>query len=275
MHQFGLAANASDTSTTKVGASTINLDNNDVKLDATTGIAGREDPEDKSKRSTNSYLGVNVDFFGNTSLGIGLQQTYAVEYQFYLRKCVNAADNRDHRFFASLGVGAGFMHQRLYKTTDTLNTAVLPLSAQFSYLSGEHSGVPPKMIWYALLGYMPALTETHAYQLSGIAGVLIPTKYRWLNVNITESDLYMNNAPTGFRRNYQNGSVALTFTFPPNPAKVPNPAVPESDKGACYGGDKLARLYCYDEVTIDACAPPNMFRREQHCSTSGVTPAFH
>jgi hypothetical protein len=75
-----------------------------------------------------------------------------------------------------LGVGAGFMHQRLYKTTDTLNTAVLPLSAQFSYLSGEHSGVPSKMIWYALLGYMPALTETHAYQLSGIAGVLIPTK---------------------------------------------------------------------------------------------------
>jgi hypothetical protein len=29
--------------------------------------------------------------------------------------------------------------------------------------------------------------------------------------------------------------------------------------GACYGGDKLARLYCYDIVTADACGEPNMF----------------
>jgi hypothetical protein len=273
MHQFGLAANASDTATTKVGASTINLDNNDVKLDFTSGIAGREDPDDKPNRYTKHYLGVNADLFGNNSLGIGLQQTYAVEYQFYPAKCTSTT-KKDPRTFVSLGLGAGFMTQRLYKTTDRLNTAVLPLSAQFSYLSGVHTGVPPKAIWYALLGYMPALTNTSAYQLNGIVGVQLPTKYRWLTVNITESELYMNNAPAGFRKNYQNGSVALIFNFPPNPAKVPNPAVPESDKGACYGGDKLARLYCFDEVTIEACAPPNMFRRGGQCSSSGANPAI-
>jgi hypothetical protein len=115
------------------------------------------------------------------------------------------------------------------------------------------------------------LNVLRAYQLSAIAGLQIPTQYRWLTVTLTESDLYMNNAPTGFKRNYQNGSVALTFTFPKPPKKVENPALPESDTGACYAPDKLSRLYCYDEVTADACAPPNLFRRKQVCSSaSGV-----
>jgi hypothetical protein len=78
----------------------------------------------------------------------------------------------------------------------------------------------------------------------------------------------MNNAPTGFKRNYQNGTVSALITFPAPPAKQSNPLVPASTLGACYGGDKLARLYCYDEVTADACAPPSMFRASQRCTSS-------
>jgi hypothetical protein len=274
LHQFGIAANASDTATKKSSASTVNLDNNEVKVDATTGIFGHPDSKDKTIAIGNSYLGIDADFFGNNSLGIGLQQTYAAEYQYYLRKCTDSHDVGDHRLFASVGIGAGFMNQRLYVTADKLNAAVLPLSAQVSYLLGESPGKPPRLIVYGLLGYLPVLTDMHAYQASAIVGVQIPTRFPWLTVALTDSDLYMNNAPTGFKRNYQNGSISLAFTFPPNPAKVPNPAIPDSDKGACYGGDKLARLYCFDEVTIDSCVAPNMFRRSQHCSSSGVTPAF-
>jgi hypothetical protein len=40
LRQFGLNASASDTSTTKLKASTINVDNNDVKLNFSTGIFG-------------------------------------------------------------------------------------------------------------------------------------------------------------------------------------------------------------------------------------------
>ena len=272
MLQFGIAGNASDTGTTKAGASTINLDNNDVKVDATAAVFGHVDPNNKERRITNSYLGIDADFFGNNSLGIGLQQTYAAEYQRYLRNCSNNSDTKDSRWFGSVGVGAGFMSQRLYKTSSKLNEAVLPLSGQFSYLLGESSGKPPRLIWYGLLGYLPVLSDMHAYQLSALTGLQIPTNYPWLTVTLSESELYMNNAPTGFKRNYQTGSLSLAFTFPPNPPKVPNPAIKKSDKGACYGGDKLARLYCYDEVTIDACAPPNMFRRMQHCSSSGFVP---
>jgi hypothetical protein len=38
MRQFGIAANASDTATAKIGAQTINLDNNDVTVDASTAL---------------------------------------------------------------------------------------------------------------------------------------------------------------------------------------------------------------------------------------------
>jgi hypothetical protein len=272
--QLGLGANASDTGTTKLGGATTNLDNNDLKLNATSGLH-------RSSKSNNSYLGIDADFFGNNSLGIGLQQTYTAEYQYYLTKCKDVPEVKpgtvpNPRFFASVGIGAGYMDQRLYKTQNTLGATVLPLSAQFSYLQGNAIGIPPKFIVYGLVGYMPVLSDLHAYQVGATAGLQLPTKFRWMTVNLTETDLYMNNAPTGFKRNYQNGSVAFVFSIPKTPPKVPNLKLTKAEQGACYGGDKLARLYCYDSVTADSCAPPNIFRASQHCASSGGggTPGF-
>jgi hypothetical protein len=278
-----------------------------VKVSATIGAFGHyNDFEEKNrlkrngyyhedepqKLYTSNYFGLGADFFGNNSLGLGLQQTYTVNYQRYLKKCDDYKDvedakeaqrnesiatnkpaplrTKDSRFFASVGIGAGYMNQRLYLTQGKLSAAVLPLSAQFSYLQGKTSGIPPKLRWYAQLGYMPVLTDLHAYQLGAIAGLLIPTPLRWLTVNLTETDLYMNNAPAGFKRNYQNGSISFIFTAPRPPPKVPTPYVPQNAKGACYGGDKLARLYCYDDVTSDVCTPPSLFRASQHCASAGT-----
>jgi hypothetical protein len=275
MVELGIAASASDTGTTKVGASTVNVDNNDVKFNATKGVFGGPDAINPKKMITRSYLGVDADFMDNNSLGIGLQQTYALEYQFNFRRCTGDPwDPKDpkrkqppRRIFASLGIGAGFMNQRLYATSNKLNASVLPLSAQFSYLSGLEPGKPPRFIWYALFGYLPVLTDLHAYQVSTTAGVQIPTRIPWLTLSLTETDLYMNNAPTKFLRNYQNGSISLSFSFPVSKTKP-------VDVGACYAADKLARLYCYDDVTIDSCSPPNTFRPLHHCATPGTNPAL-
>lgn len=254
--QFGFAASASDTTTTKVGGTPTYLDNNNVRLDATRGVFGA--------KNTRSYLGADADFFENNSLGVGLQQIYAAKYQYYFAPC--SEEPQERRWFASVGIGAGFLRQRLYSTASPLNTAALPVTAQVSYLQGLTKGKAPKLMWYALLGYMPSLTETHAYQLSAVAGVQIPTSISWLKISLSDSDLYMENAPSGHRRNYQNGTVSLVLSLP-----RAKDSGGKSVTGACYGGDKLQRLYCYDKVTSDACAPPNMFRPNSVCSSAGPT----
>jgi hypothetical protein len=288
MRQIGLSANASDTSTTKLTGSTTNVDNNEVSVSATGAFFGKVDKEEEIERQkdpvarqyppnkyANSYLGFSAGFVDNNLLGVGLQQTYTANYQYFIRRCrdntpaVDKDGNPRPRVFASLGVGAGYMNQRLYATHARLNSAVLPLTAQVSYLQGSKTGIPPKFFAFALLGYMPVLNDLHAYQVGITSGVQIPTRIRWLTFSLSDTELYMNNAPTGFKRNYQNGTVSALITFPAPPAKQSNPLVPASALGACYGGDKLARLYCYDEVTADACAPPSMFRASQRCTSSG------
>jgi hypothetical protein len=274
MRQLGLAANASNTKTTKAGK-TSNIDNNEVRVSGTLAAFPREDKLDK-KEYANIYLGAGTDFFDNNLLGIGLQQTYTGQAQFYFRRCRDKDptskpdDKPSPRWFYSVGVGAGYMNQRLYGTQNKLNVAVLPLTAQVSYLQSNSRGIPPKLIWYALVGYMPVLNDLHAYQIGAAAGLQVPTKIQWLTFTLSETDLYMNNAPPTFKRNYQNGTVSAVITFPKPPAKIANPALPAASKGACYGGDKLARLFCYDDVTADACAPPNMFRATQHCPSAGT-----
>jgi hypothetical protein len=264
--QLGVVATASDSTTTKLGGNPTYLDSNDVRFDLTRGVFGNQ--------TTKSYLGAAVDFFENNSLGVGLQQIYGAKYQYYFTRCpdVKPAKEPPHRWFASVGIGAGYMRQRLYVTANNLNVAVLPLTAQVSFLQyvskkppvpapPGSKKQPPALLWYFLAGYMPALTDSHAYQLSATAGVQIPTRIPNLKINFSDSDLYMENAPPGHRRNYQNGSVSLVFSIGSKSTSDPD------QLGACYGGDKLQRLYCYDEVTSDACSPPNLFRPGGRCSS--------
>ena len=299
MRQFGVAASASDTKTAKSkvggGGTPTYIYSNDVRLFALRGFdgdspkEGLNSPKKKPDDSpwTSHFVAIDGDFFENNSLGIGLQTTVAAQYQYDLGCKLNRADaDAPKRFFASFGVGAGYMNQRLYKTVQRVNGAVLPLSAQFSYLIGgdkekteeKISGgdklksvekrAPPKLIWSASLGYVPVLNQTDAYQVSGIMSIQIPTQIRWLTINLSDSDLYANNAPVGHKRNYNNGSIALVFSFPPKPK------TPPKDTGACYGGDKLQRIYCYEGVTSDSCTGTNIFREDQRCSSAGIVPAY-
>lgn len=155
MVEFGLAATASDSKTTKLGGTPTYIDSDDVKANALRGISGHE-ASANSLAWTLHYLGVDADWFENNSLGIGLQQTYAAQYQFDFG-CT--PDDKDRLVFATLGVGARFMNQRLYKTQPKVNGAVLPLSGQLSFLLGGGAGKPPKLIWYGLVGYVPVLND--------------------------------------------------------------------------------------------------------------------
>lgn len=280
--QFGIAASSSDTTTTSATGTVTSIDENDLAADVTHAIG--------SKDNAKQYLGLIADFYGNNSVGLGLQQTVAAQYQYYFGRCpppVSPSQPRGSyddpakgRWFGSVVVDAGLSNQRLYKTPAKLNDFALPVSFLISYLrygdkvedkipgADKNLRYAPKFLAYVGLGYRPVFPDMHAYQISGFSGVQIPTGVRELTVNLTESDLYLNNAPVGTKRNYQSGTVSLVFSIPPKPLIAPAPSNNgKVEVGACYGGDKLQRLYCYDNVTASECLAPNLFRQGGRCTS--------
>jgi hypothetical protein len=278
--QLGVLASASD-SITKSGTSpAIAVVSDDFGGDFLHGIlAGRKTATDANgqptkTRLTQNFASLTSHFFINNSLGVGLQQSYVAEYQRYLRPCqkelvatVGKRAVAPVRFFSSVGIGAGYTDQRLYATTPHTRSTILPLSAQFTYLwpSSDEKN-PPKGILSAQIGYTPFLNDLHAYQISEAASFQIPTG--WTNVSLTlqQTDLYMNNAPHGFKRNYQTEGILITFTIPKS---KPSQSA-DVDKGACYTADKSSHLYCYNAETKNACLAPSIFRPRATCSTSGI-----
>lgn len=261
--QFGVVGNASDSSTSNAGAAATVLADNDVRADALMGLGfgGGASP-----KLTQNYLSADADFFTNNGIGIGLQQEVAVNYQRYLRPCLSVL--KPQRLFSSVSAGIGYINERLYATTSRVGSTVVPLSAQMSYIV-TNIGQAPKLIISAQAGYTPLLNDMHGYQAYINGSVQIPTRFPFLTVSLNESDLYMNNAPTGYKRNYESGSIQLTLSF--GGSTNTNGRTP----GACYTADTLSHLYCYDQVASSECSPPSVFRPGGKCSASAIGPLNH
>ncbi len=261
--QAGVVGTASNSNTTPSSGPSTLLSSNDVRAEALFGFAGEHSENPEHIDITQNYFSGYADMFINNSLGIGLQQVYTVNYQRYLTRCLSVQSPQ--RFFASLTAGAGFINERLYQTTDKVNSAVIPISGQFSYILTKPkqpaaTGQPLKIIFSAQAGYTPLLNDMHAYQAYANGSFQFPTGLSWLTISLNEMDIYMNNAPAGFKRNYQSGSIQLAFSF--GGSSNTNPEYP----GACYTADALNHLYCYDQVAASECSPPGVFRPGGRCS---------
>jgi hypothetical protein len=268
--QFGIIGSASDSTTSSSGSASTLIASNDVRADFMAGILGEQnpDPEDKSGHipTTQNYISVYADMFMNNSLGIGLQQEYVFNYQRYLmKKCLSTQKSR--RFYSSATAGMGFVNQRLYKTATRLNSIALPVSAQLTYVitkqnipPGEPQKWPPPMLLSAQAGYTAMPNVSHAYQAFVNASLTIPTPYKYVTLSLNDLDVYMNNSPTGFKRNYQSGSVQVVFSW------GGSANASGSYPGACYTADTLNHLYCYDGVAASECSSPSVFRPKARCS---------
>lgn len=256
--QFGVIGNASDSRTESSGSSPTLIVSNDLRADFLTGIFGRS-AKAGGLKLTRNFFSTEADVFINNGLGIGLQQEYVANYQRYLRPCVSVTEKE--RLFGSITAGIGGVIERLYSTSSTIKSAVLPVSAQGSYIVSNKSN-QPKVLLSAEVGYMPLLNDLHAYQVYGNASLQVPTKLSFLSISFNEMDLYMNNAPTGHKRNYQSGSFQLIFAWG---GSVSTPA---TEEGACYTADTLNHLYCYDHIANSECAPPSVFRPLAQCAAS-------
>jgi hypothetical protein len=225
-------------------------------------------PEVRQKGNlTRNYFSLTSDYYLNNSLGIGLQQLYTGQYMRFLTRC----DAK--RFFAASGIGAGFADQRLYATSARLNSAVLPISGQFSIIVPPRASAvspnpnPPKAVISAQVGYTPFLNQLHAYQIYENSTLVLPTEWTHLTIQVLQSNFYLNNAPTKFKRDYQAYGIQVTFTYTKPPQAAP---AGSSNWGACYTADKSSHMFCYDNATQNACVPPSIFRVHSSCGAAAV-----
>lgn len=264
--QMGIVGTASDSNTSSPGAASTLIASNDVHADYMRGVGGSSDGDHGHIGITQNYVSGFADVFMNNSLGIGLQQEYGANYQRYIKGCRSAVPKKDQptEVFPSVTIGFGYMDQRLYSTTARVQSSILPVSSQITFIKRK-SQKPP--MWFASLqaGYTPALNDIRAYQAFANGTFTLPTPYKSLTVTAGELDVYLNNAPSGFKRNYQSGSLQINYSWARNSAHPDNSDF-SAYSGACYTADTLNHLYCYDQVVGSECSAPGVFRLGARCS---------
>lgn len=161
------------------------------------------------------------DFFGNSSIGVGLQQGYGggLSTLLYSTDCPGGSPN--YRLTVTGDVGLRYIWQRLYAPGIKANFAgVRPsLGISYSNLANGSSGVKTERFSTNLsLWVMPMVNEIQATQAGGAFQFTVPLNKR-LSIALVQEDDFVNNAPKLRRKNYLKTGATVTYTFPPPPAK--------------------------------------------------------
>jgi len=292
--QFGVLGGASDSITqSKVAPITPAVDviTNDFGGGYLQGFGARKDIGKDTNgaplsdvKLTQNFVSGSADYYMNNSLGMGLQQSYTVGWERYLTACPDRYITEDKlkelkakgknpespHLFVAFGLSAGYSDQRLYHTAAHVRSVILPASLQGSYVwqgdkQADGTKKPPKGILSAQISYTPLLNELHAYQVYETSSFTIPTGWTNVTVAFTQTDYYLNNAPSSYKRNYASEGIVLTWTIP-----APKPPVNAAAAvGACYTVDKSSHLFCYDSISQNGCIPPSVFRSGASCGAVG------
>jgi hypothetical protein len=172
--------------------------------------------------SDTQFAGYGVaDLYGNSSLGIGLQQSYGfgINHPLYTNGCEGstAIEPNDHRLTVNGDASIRYIHQRLYAPGGTNDLAGLRLAEDLLYVlyGGKGKSGNPKELFSITqsLWVTPMLNEGRAVQAGGSFGIFVPLN-KSLSVGLTEEDEFFNNAPKAKRKNYLKNALTVTYTFP-------------------------------------------------------------
>jgi hypothetical protein len=172
--------------------------------------------------SETQFAGYGVaDLYGNSSLGIGLQQSYGfgINHPLYTNGCEGstAIEPKGHRLTINGDASIRYIHQRLYAPGGTNDLAGLRLAEDLLYVlygGKDKSGTPKELFSISQsLWVTPMLNEGRAVQAGGSFGIFVPLN-KSLSVGLTEEDEFFNNAPKAKRKNYLKNGVTVTYTFP-------------------------------------------------------------
>jgi hypothetical protein len=170
------------------------------------------------KGSKTSFFAMG-DLFGNSSLGIGLQQSYGGGLSRVLYASVCAG--KPHNYILSVAGRSSlrYIHQRLYSPGKNLELAGLNFQGSVSYtpLFKDSKGAAVERFSSDLtLWAMPTVNEIRAIQAGGSLSISAPLTDR-LSIAINEEDDFINNAPKAKRKNYLKSGLTLSYTFPAAP----------------------------------------------------------
>jgi hypothetical protein len=170
------------------------------------------------KGSLTSFVIVG-DIFGNSSLGVGLQQSYGAGLSrvFYSTAC----DGKSHNDILSFAGTATmrYLHQRLYSPGNSDDFAGLNLQSSLSYtpLFKDRKGNQVERVSGDItLWAMPTLNDISGIQAGGQVTISSPLTST-LSLALKEEDDFINNAPKAKRKNYLKSGVTVTYTFPAAP----------------------------------------------------------
>jgi hypothetical protein len=172
--------------------------------------------------SESSVAGLLVaDFFGNSSLGIGLQQSYGVGISrvLYSNECREKKPviPAGHQLTVSGDASVRYIHQRLYAPGGSEDLAGVRLNESLVYvlLLTDRSSVRKELFSIdQSLWVTPMLNDARAVQAGGSLGISFPLG-KSLSLSVTGEDDFFNNAPKAKRKNFVKSAVTVTYTFPP------------------------------------------------------------
>ena len=151
-----------------------------------------------------------VAFDHNFSQGLDLQQTYGGGIGWTLIK----DDNQQFDLKAS----ANYVSQQFQTAGEGGNPGEVSNPDQDQNLFGStfsetyNRELPRKILFNEQISLMPAWNNLNAYAASGTASLSLPV-YKKFSVTVGTVDTYLNNPPSGFRKNSFQFTSGITYTM--------------------------------------------------------------
>ena len=162
-----------------------------------------------------------ADVWGNSSLGVGLQQSYGigVNRMLHTNACDGAkvSQRKGHRLEIEGKADVRYVHQRLYSPGGSHDLAGLHLGEDLEYeLYRKDKNAKSKTVFSITqsLWVTPMLNNGKAFQAGGDLQLAIPINESF-SIGFDERDDFVNNAPLAKRKNYLQSSITIKYTFPP------------------------------------------------------------
>jgi hypothetical protein len=156
-----------------------------------------------------AYVFALTDFYHNLSLGMNVEQTYG------------GGIGWDGRYGNNIFGFAGdirYVNENIYSPGKSLNLAATGLSEHYALTLPWPKKNPITI--FERISFIPALSESHAFQARGIAGLDLPLTDRF-SVGVQEMDDYLQNAPAKSNQNYSTTQFTIRYTIGSLPPKSP------------------------------------------------------